>query len=205
MYHGNAQATKGPIPVGFPGVLTSGYPYGTQDLSKARSLLTQAGYPHGFNATLDVSASSEDDQAAAIQIQSALSQIGIKLTIDKLTAAVFAEQRQKAAMPLFIQESDWWAINALYPLSLGYTCKAFFNYGNYCNPAVDSDVTKAGTSADATTRTSLIDAAQKQIWDDAPMVWLAQPNYTLAMRSDINGYVHLNDGMVRYYYLKRSS
>lgn len=205
VYHGNAQATKGPIPVGFPGVLTSGYPYGTQDLAKARSLLAQAGYPHGFSAVLDVSAASEDDQAAAVQIQSALAQVGIKLTIDKLTAAVFAQQRQKGAMPLFLNESDWWAINALYPLSLGYTCKAFFNYGAYCDPAVDSDVTKAVTSADATTRTSLIDDAQRRIEADVPMVWIAQPNFTIAMRSDITGYVHLNDGMVRYYYLKRGS
>lgn len=204
VYHGNAQATKGPIPVGFPGLLTTGYPYGTQDLNKAKSLLSQAGYPHGFSSTLDVSAASEDDQAAAVQVQSALGKIGIKLTIDKLTPAVFAEQRQKSAMPLFINESDWWAINPLYPLSLGYTCKAFFNYGAYCNPAVDADVSKAGTSDNASTRSSLLNDAQKRIWADAPMVWLAQPNFTLAMRSDITGYVHLNDGMVRYYYLKRS-
>lgn len=205
VYHGNAQATKGPIPVGFPGVLSSGYPYGTQDVAKAKALLAQAGYPHGFSATLDVSAASEDDQAAAVQIQSTLQQVGVKLTIDKLTSSVYAEQRQKGALGLFINESDWWAINPLYPLSLGYTCKAFFNYGNYCDPAVDKDVSKALTSDNTGMRTSLIDAAQRQIEADAPMVWIAQPNFTIAMRSDISGYVHLNDGMVRYYFLKRTS
>ena len=45
---------------------------------------------------------------------------------------------------------------------------------------------------DAAKRARLTDAAQEIIVEDAPWIWVAQPNFQLAMRKNIIGYIPQN-------------
>jgi peptide/nickel transport system substrate-binding protein len=203
VYHGRARATAGPIPVGFPAHASAGYPYGTQRISRAKALLRSAGVPSGTSLTLKIGSGSPDHEAVAIQIQAALKQIGLNVQIEKLTPAVFAEQRQKGQLGFFLNESIWWVPDPGYSIGLGYTCGAFFNYGHYCNKAVDDAYAAAVGELNPAKRVQMFGAIQKTIETDAPMVWIAQPNFNLAVRNNVTGYAHFNDEMIRFAYLRK--
>ncbi|MFN8223671.1 MAG: ABC transporter substrate-binding protein [Gaiellales bacterium] len=202
VYGGKAQSSTGPVPVGFPLRLKTGYPYSAQNLAKARSLLAASGEKN-ISLPLQISSGAADHEAVAVLIRDALSKVGISVSIQKLTPAVFAEQQGKRQLEFFLIDSLWWVGDPSYALTLGYTCGAFFNYGNYCNKSVDELVQKAGETLNNAERASLYGQAQKLIIADAPMAWVAQPNFNLATRTNISGYAHFPDEMVRFKYLAK--
>lgn len=203
IYFGRARGSTGPVPVGFPLRVAKGYAYSTQNLEKARELLRQARKSSGLSLALELDSGSADHEAVAVLVRDALQKIGVRVSIQKLTPAVFAERRAKRDLTFFLNDSLWWVDDPSYALGLGYTCKAFFNYGLYCNEAVDRLIAQAGQTLDVKRRAALYAKAQRQIVADAPMAWIAQPNFNLAMRSNVTGYAHFNDEMVRFAYFKK--
>ena len=203
VFHGRARTTAGPVPRDFPNHTSAGYPYKTQNLARAKQLLESAGQGGGFAADLVVDAGNPVHEAVAVQVQSALRQIGVRTNIRKLTPAVFAEQRQKHNLAFFLTDTTWWVADPAYAIGLGYTCGAFFNYGAYCNKQVDAQLKRASFETNRGKRTRMFNALQRQIWNDAPMVWITQPNFNLATRSNVTGYAHFIDEMVRFRYFKK--
>lgn len=61
--------------------------YDTQNLSKARQLLTQAGYPHGFTITLEYFTISQDYITIAQVLQQSLGKIGITVQMKPVEIA----------------------------------------------------------------------------------------------------------------------
>jgi peptide/nickel transport system substrate-binding protein len=202
VYSGRARGSTGPVPVGFPLRSAKGYPYTRQDLARSRRLLAAAGKSR-LTVPLAISSGNADHEAVAVLIRNALAQVGINASIQKLTPAVFAERLGKRQLGFFLNDSLWWVDDPSYALTLGYTCNAFFNYGNYCNKAVDKLVAQAGSTLNQARRATLYRRAQQQIVADAPMAWVAQPNFNLATRTNITGYAHFPDEMVRYQYFRK--
>ena len=86
-----SQATNNPLPnyhwAFFP-ELDKKYSF---DLNKAKSLLAEAGYPNGFESTINANSQSRETSGLAQIIQSDLAQIGVKLTIDAKDGPRWAE------------------------------------------------------------------------------------------------------------------
>lgn len=202
VYDGRARLSTGPVPVGFPLRYAKNYPYAKQDLARARQLLAQAGKSN-LRVQLQISSGNPDHEAVAVLIRDALRKVGIEVAIQKLTPAVFAERLGKRQLGFFLNDSLWWVDDPSYALTLGYTCGAFFNYGNYCNKKVDRLVARAGQTLNEARRAALYRQAQQLIVADAPMAWVAQPNFNLATRSNVSGYAHFPDEMVRFQYLRK--
>jgi peptide/nickel transport system substrate-binding protein len=204
VYFSRARKAAGPIPVGFPGHTSRGYPYGRQNLERARSLLSAAGVSN-LRLNLEIDTGNPDHEPTAVLIRSALAQLGITINIQKYTPAVFAERRQKRQLNFFLNESIWWVVDPSYALGLGYTCGSFFNYGNYCNKArVDNVLAKARGELNRAKRLRAFQAIHRQVVADMPVVWITQPNFNLAARRNIAGYTHFNDEMLRFYYLRKT-
>lgn len=202
VYFNRAQKSAGPVPVGFPDHNPGDYPY-QQDMEQVRRLLATAGYADGFDINLELDSGNPDNEAVAVLIKAALEEIGVKVTIQKLTPAVFAEKRAEKRMAFFLNENIWWVDAATYPLQLAYVTGAFFNYPNYADEALDQQIAAAAAELDSDKRSAMLAEIQHKIIADVPLVWIAQPNFNLAMRENINGYVHFNDQLVRYYYLDK--
>ncbi len=203
VYLGRAQATAGPVPVGFPGHQPGDYPFGKRDPQKAKASLASSGYPEGFAAELALDSGVPDHEAIAILVQSALKEIGVEVTIVKLTPAVYAEQRASRSLRLFLDQNLWFVDDPAYPLTLGYVNGAFLNTGECSNTAVDEMIDRAVAELEPISRRELLAEVQQRIIQEAPRVWITQPDFLLATRRNVVGYVHFNDQIVRFQYFRK--
>lgn len=203
VYFSRAQPTAGPVPVGFPGHAPGEYPYGQRDVERARTLLVSAGYPAGFSIDLELDSGVPDHEPVAVLLQAALKAVDIQANIVKLTPAVYAERRASKTLALFINENLWWVDDPAYPLLMGYVSTAYLNHSSYADAEVDALIKAAAIELDPQRRLDLLAECQERIIADSPIVWITHPNFNLATRDNIQGYVHFNDEVVRFQYLRK--
>ena len=97
-----------------------------------------------------------------------------------------------------------WIDDPNYVLSLVLQCGVFGNYGAYCNERVDEIIENGWTELDLEKRHAMFAEAQALIVDEAPWVFLTQPDFHLAMRDNVHGYIHYLNEIVRYYSFYKS-
>ena len=64
-------------------------------------------------------------------------------------------------------------------------------------------VNRAVTELEPGKRRALLGEAQRMIIEDAAQVWITQPDFLLATKQNVDGYVHFNDQVVRFQYLSK--
>jgi peptide/nickel transport system substrate-binding protein len=202
---GYGQQMTSPIPKGTP-THTDQFNTYTTDVEKAKSLLAEAGYPDGFSTKLQVASGNDQGRQTAIWVQQALKEIGVNVEINQLPGATYNSRLQKHQLGFFFF-NNWISINNdpfyhLYWLFYSECC----NYTNYDNPQVRSLIDKNLVSDDQATREADSLKVQQMIMNDAPWAFLYQPNYVVAMRSNVKGYTYFPaDTFTRYRYLSKSS
>jgi peptide/nickel transport system substrate-binding protein len=199
--NGFAIQLTSPIPTGTPTHTDADFVY-KNDPAKAKALLTQAGFPNGFETTMQIPTGLQEAKETAVYVQQSLAAVGIKVTIQEMPGAAFGEQIQKHALGFFFSD-DWISINNdpyyhLFWLFHSDCC----NYTNYKNADVEAAISKFTLSTDADARGKASLAAQKDIVDDAPWVFLYQPQHIMATRSNVKGYFYYSsEGFTRYKYM----
>jgi peptide/nickel transport system substrate-binding protein len=198
VYNGEAQRLWGPLPTGSAYQDPSLWKYET-DLDKARELLAEAGYADGLDVTLSISNAQAQHEQTAVRVQNQLREVGINVEIEKLSSSVFAEKKVEKELAMMVDESLAWIDDPNYVLSLTLQCGVFGNYMDYCNERVDEIIEGGWTELDEQKRFEMFQEAQEIIIDEAPWVFLTQPDFHLAVREDVEGYVHYLNEIVRYY------
>jgi peptide/nickel transport system substrate-binding protein len=206
VFGGRALASQSPVARKGNGFVEGLWPY-SFDLEKAKALLAEAGYPDGFDFTLDIASGDPVTEELAILLQSTFKEIGVNVTIDKQTAAIFAERLDKKDHQAWLRDLLWYVDDAAYTGFAFYTCDNPINWMAYCNPAVDEVISEAAAiwkPEDQERKAELTTEMQRLIIEDAPTLLLAETDLQLAMRDNIEGYVHLPDNMLWYYTLRRA-
>ena len=133
--YGYASQLTSVVPNNAYGYNGSYWPY-SQNIQKAKALLTQAGYPNGFSTTLQIQAGFSDQAAAATIIQSALNQIGITVTIQSITTSTFSTQWTSGQLTFFITKLNP-AINDIRYVAEGFmTPTGFANFDHLNNATI---------------------------------------------------------------------
>jgi glutathione transport system substrate-binding protein len=178
------------------------YPY---DLTKAKALLTEAGYPNGFKTTLR-GAESTEAKEVMVAIQGQLKQAGIEVEVLSLPSATLSAERFK---PLAENKGDmdysgWspstgdadWGIRPL--LTKENWPPTNFTIGFYTNPKVEELVKAALQTSDAAKRKAAYAEVQQIVMEDAPWAFL-WVNYVLGgSRADVGGISIQPDGIGFY-------
>jgi peptide/nickel transport system substrate-binding protein len=203
VFSGHALLPMGAVPDRGQMFDPSTWPY-RYDLAKAKSLLAKAGYPHGLKFTLDITAGDAISQDLAVVLQSALSKIGVQMTINSQTAAIFAEQLDTKKHQAWLEDVLWYVNDPAYVGNSFYRCSALLNWTNHCNKAVDNTIAtmlNQWRPAQRTAKRAEASTMQRLINADAPTLILAEPDLQVAMRSTINGFVAAPDEETLYNYL----
>jgi peptide/nickel transport system substrate-binding protein len=204
VYFGAAVRMLSGIPVGHEGFLPS-FPY-DEDIDLAKALLTEAGFPNGFDAELMIEADLPAQLALAVQLQGDLARIGINITPAATPGAEMASRlggHEDADYELVIGVCTPWLPEPW------YTSNLMFHSGNTCsltyeNPIVDTMVEDMKLLPSAEEVNKLV-AQVQAIWSqDIGYIPLVQPNQIQILRSDLRGFLMTNeDESIYFAFLER--
>jgi glutathione transport system substrate-binding protein len=178
------------------------------DPAKAKQLLAEAGYPNGFETTLWSAYNHSTAQKVIEVAQQQLAQVGIKAQIQALEAGQRVERveswqdPQTAPVRMYYigwssstGEADW----ALRPLLASEAWPpGLLNTAYYKNELVDANIAKALNTTDKAEKEKLYKAAQQQIWDDAPWVFLVTEKMLYARAKNVSGIYVMPDASYEY-------
>ena len=173
------------------------------DPIKARRLLTEAGYPDGFQTTMWARNATTDVRALEF-LQQQLAVVGVKVNVQPLEVGVLVQKLLAVKKPADATvemyagafspstgDADW-GLRATFSTS-GFP-PGLYNTAYYSNADADKDIRAGLTTIDAPRRAAAYAAAQAQIWDDAPWIFLAVENNLAAQSSNLSGVYVVLDG-----------
>jgi peptide/nickel transport system substrate-binding protein len=202
VYGGQARLSKSIVPLDMPGSSRVGYPY-HYGLNKAKALLRQAGEANGFKAELVIAQGDPDQERIAVLVQNALKQIGINLTITPLDPATLNSRRGNKSIRMQIGNGQYWVNDVQYLVGTSLMPGGYLNYSNYHSAAITRLYNLSAHSANQRKRLGYFRRMQVILGKDVPWLMLGQPNFELAMRSNIKGWVQPVDGLFRLQYLRK--
>lgn len=171
-----------------------------QDLEKSKQLLAEAGYPDGFEFSIQVNEGYNNALASAEMIVADLAKVGITATIDVVDEAAFKAARANRTYPgedfpwgMFIMGFGPGTLDADEGLrriwETSYKGDNNNNYGWYSNSKVDELLNKAKVEMDEETRKELYKEAMQIIYiDDPAAVFTNQRKIIFCMSDKVEGF-----------------
>lgn len=163
------------------------------DMAKAKALLTEAGYPDGFETTLSFDlGGAEINEPLAVLLQESLAQIGIKTTLQKIPGANWRTELNKKEMPLYLNGFAGWLD---YPEYFFYWCyhsdNSVFNTMNYKSEKMDTFINgarKAAADGDKAKYDADVKGFVDLAFEEIPRIPLYQSYVNVAMQKSVTGY-----------------
>ena len=163
------------------------------DRERARKLLAEAGYPQGFEVTLDCPNNRYINDERICQAAAAmLAQVNIKVKLNSMPRAIYFPKIQKFDTSFYMLGWGVPTFDSLYALlSLMHThvpkaADGDFNLGKYSNPKVDAAIDKLKTETDPAKRRALTREALAQHQADVGHIPLHHQVIPWAMRANVS-------------------
>ncbi|QDP41228.1 ABC transporter substrate-binding protein [Radiobacillus deserti] len=196
LYEGIGKEAKNPLPPSIWGYNDDIEDYG-YDVEEAKRLLAEAGYPDGFQITLDIMSNPRpympQPKVTAQVIQQMLGEVGIEVEViendwDTHLAKTENGEHEMALMGWIGDNGD--PDNFLYVLLDKDNAKkgSAGNYAFYKSDELHDILIEAQTTMDKEKRTELYMEAQEIIHEDAPWVPIAHTTPPLAANKSVTGY-----------------
>ncbi len=168
----------------------------TYDLAKAKELLTQAGYPNGFDCTVTVS--SGKNEISAQLVQASLGEIGINVTINPMEAAAYNDYLASGQADIFFNSRSGGSadsyVSMLSSEKLGINGNRMF----YVSDEMDALLEESHLTIDLTARDEVYKKIQEHINEHAPLLPLFAPNIFLGANKSVQNVRADNEGCHDY-------
>jgi peptide/nickel transport system substrate-binding protein len=176
------------------------------NVDAARKLLSDAGYPDGFEVGFNCPNDRYVNDAEICQAVAAnLARVGIKAKLQVETKGTYFPRALKRDVSFFMlgwSPAGYDAHNLLYTvLATPAGAQGQWNFGAYSNPALDALTTKIQTETNETARNEMIARALQLHADDIGHIPLHQQMVTWAMRANISAYQRA-DGFMLFKWMK---
>jgi peptide/nickel transport system substrate-binding protein len=184
---------------GFAPDLAKRLPY---DAEASKKLLADAGYPQGFEVTMNCPNDRYVNDGAICQAVAAnLARVGVKIKLEVETKGTYFPKilrRDTSFYMLGWVANTVDAHNVLYPIlsSPGEAGRGQFNLGAYSNPKIDELTTKVASETDQKKRNEMIHEAIKLHQDDIGHIPLHQQALNWAAKKNIDVVQLPNNDMV---------
>ncbi|CAN7749740.1 ABC transporter substrate-binding protein [Rhizobium sp. LjRoot258] len=163
------------------------------DLAKAKELLTEAGYPNGFQVTMDCPNDRYvNDAAICTAVSAMLARVGVKVDVDTRTQATFfADVLSPNQTGFYLLGWAPTTYDAHTGLAINFNTRGptglgLANVGGYSYPRIDELTKAVGQELDQTKRNAMIDEAAKIIQDDVAILPLHQQVVVWAMKDTVD-------------------
>lgn len=187
VYFNTARPTRSPISEIYPGFTDQYFTY-TTDVEKAKSLLAEAGFPDGFKTELGYRTGDQLEEEMAVILKSAFARAGVDITLSKLPASTLVERYSKGTIPMYFFRDMAIVPDAAYVANLWLNSASLINYSHFKSDEVDKLIDQALISTDEPKRLEGMKRVQQITVENAPWVFLVNPGYQVATRSNLGGY-----------------
>jgi peptide/nickel transport system substrate-binding protein len=166
--------------------------YLTRDPDRARQELAAAGAPAGFRFELQVARDTASLRQLAEGVRDQLAGIGVGVAIRYLDFAALPANGGAGAFQALVLG---WS-GGLDPSGLAalFATGAGANYALYSNPQVDRLLAAARETADRTQRAAAYRQVQQLLFEDQPVVVLAQAGQATVARTSVQNYPQTYNG-----------
>jgi len=192
LLQGAAVPSHGILPPGVFGRDDALPPY-PHDPARARALLAEAGYPHGFDVELVTTSDDEADRLGQ-SLQYDLAQVGVRVRITEMAFASYVTAIGSPTGPAFAL-GTW---QGDYPDPTSFLDAQFHsrmiteqNSNNdcfYANPELDALLDAARGEGDPDKRAAMYHRAERILYDDAPWIWSYHQLMTEVVQPYVRGY-----------------
>lgn len=176
------------------------------DVAKAKQLLTEAGFPNGFEVTMDARALPKW-QSWAVAIQASLKELGIDVKLNVIDASTYYEVIGTPAKQHDMAITGWcspWlsGIPLLTPLFAGdrITDKGNYNLAQIDDPTINKRIADVGKISDLDKQNTEFGALDKEIMELAPVLPLLRETPLQMVGSNVgNAFAHAGEtGYIDY-------
>lgn len=158
------------------------------DPELAQELLADAGFPDGFDTSMQWSdASGTGDHALAQTMISYWAEIGVAVEPAPKERAIWSEDLVNLDFDMNIQGNAVATGDADYTLGRLYLCEA--NRNGYCNPELDELLLEAKAELDPAKREAFYEEASRIIWDEAVGIFPLDGTGAVAYRDRVQDYL----------------
>jgi peptide/nickel transport system substrate-binding protein len=157
------------------------------DVAKAKELLAKAGYPKGFDVTMNVANKSEF-RALAASVQNSMAKAGVNLIIQLADNKTTLTKYRASQHDIYLGQ---WGSDYQDPHSNadGYLNAPLAKRNQWQSPEREAAVKAARDEKDSAKRAQMYMDLQKMALDESPYVIMFQQVETAAVRSNVNGFI----------------
>jgi peptide/nickel transport system substrate-binding protein len=178
------------------------------DRAKAKKLLAEAGYPQGFDVTLDCPNNRYvADEKICVAIAGMLAQIDVKVKVNAMPRAQYFPKIQNLdtsfymlgwGVPTFDSQ---YSLQSLMRSRVDKSADGDYNLGRYANAKVDAAIDRLKTEIDPTKRAAIAREVTKLHQDDVGHIPLHHQVIPWAMRANVS-VVHRADNRLTVKWVK---
>ncbi len=173
-----------PLHVDVPGAVV-------YDLARARRLMREAGYPHGFSATMQIIAGMEDEIEVGTALQEMWSAIGVDLHLRQLDAPTWTQLYRTGA---FMMQLSFWTDDIADPEEATsydvYAPTIGAMHSGWHNEEADRLFVASGSELDPHRRATEY-ARIQSLYENGPIVRLFETPYAVVLRRSVMGFLQL--------------
>jgi peptide/nickel transport system substrate-binding protein len=161
------------------------------DMTMAKALLAEAGYPDGFKTTFSINVGSAAvTEPMAALLKEALAKLNIDVDVQKLPDAQMSTLITEKKLPFFTEASTAWLPTTDYFFRNFFTGDQRWNYSSWNDETVVSLANQARFEQDQVRYDDMGKQMIAEYVKETPMVLLWQADQDAAMNPQIEGYTY---------------
>jgi peptide/nickel transport system substrate-binding protein len=189
--YGNGVPSRSYMPMSTPLAYGPSAPY-PYDVAKAKALMKEAGYADGFEVSCLALAGNADDVTQITAVQQMWLEIGVKVKIEQLENATRLARFKSGDYEM---RTSLWTNDINDPIEItSYFCyypTVECNHSGFRDKDIEGWYDASNREVDEAKRAELYKKIQERYAQDAPLVYLLEVPYPIAMKKDVSGFVQI--------------